>query len=81
MIKFKSEQTELKLNKVLYCIENSNKLLNKNNTYDDYDINALSSVFNLPISDIKKIYKNYEKLKFISIAKSLSKSLAKNIAR
>ena len=82
MIKFKSDQTELKLNKVLYCISEMNKSLNDNNyLYDDNEINCMASVFNLPKSDIKKIYKNYEKLKFISIAKSLSKSLAKNITK
>ena len=82
MIKFKSDQTELKLNKVLYCISEMNKSLNDNNyLYNDNDINCISAVFNLPTSDIKKIYKNYEKLKFIGIAKSLSKSLAKNITK
>lgn len=80
MIKFKSDQTELKLNKVLYCISEMNKALNdKNYIYDDNEINCLSSVFNLPKSDIKKIYKNFNELKTISIYKSLSKSLAKNI--
>ena len=80
MIKFKSNQTELKLNKVLYCINEMNKTLNNNNhIYDDKDINALSSVFNLPESDIKKIYKNFNELKTISIYKSLSKSAVKNI--
>ena len=80
MIKFKSNQTELKLNKVLYCINEMNKTLNDNNyTYDDKDINALSSVFNLPESDIKKIYDNYESLQFISMYKSLSKAAVKNI--
>ena len=49
MIKFKSNQTELKLNKVLYCIYKMNKTLNDSNyTYDDKNIDALSSVFNLP---------------------------------
>ena len=80
MIKFKSDQTELKLNKVLYCINEMNKTLNDSNyIYDDKDINALSSVFNLPESDIKKIYDNYESLQFISLAKSVSKSAVKNI--
>ncbi len=74
MIKFKSDQTELKLNKVLYCISEMNKSLNDSNyIYEDKEVNALSSVFNLPKSDIKKIYDNYEKLKFISIAKSFVK--------
>ena len=66
-MKFKSNQTKLKLDKVLYCISETNKYLNKNNTYDDNDINALSSVFNLPESDIKKIYKNYSELQFNTI--------------
>lgn len=66
-MKFKSNQTKLKLDKVLYCISKTNKYLNKNNTYDDNDINALSSVFNLPESDIKKIYKNYSELQFNTI--------------
>jgi hypothetical protein len=66
-MKFKSNQTELKLNKVLYCISEMNKSLNdKNYLYDDNEINCLSSVFNLPKSDIKKIYKNYSELKFIN---------------
>ena len=66
-MKFKSDQTELKLNKVLYCISEMNKSLNdKNYLYDDNEINCLSSVFNLPKSDIKKIYKNYSELKFIN---------------
>ena len=65
-MKFKSEQTYYKLHKVLYCISETNKHLDKNNTYDDYDINALSSVFNLPESDIKKIYKNYSELQFMT---------------
>tara|TARA_R110000772_G_scaffold77124_2_gene166150 strand:+ start:367 stop:564 length:198 start_codon:yes stop_codon:yes gene_type:complete len=59
MIKFKSNQTELKLNSILNCIIQSNEQLNKNFSYDDSDINALSSVFNIPESDIKKIYNNF----------------------
>jgi hypothetical protein len=59
MIKFKSNQTELKLNSILNCIIQSNEQLNKNFSYDDSDINALSSVFNIPESDIKKIYDNF----------------------
>lgn len=59
MIKFKSNQTELKLNNILNCIIQSNEKLNKNFSYDDSDINALSSVFNIPESDIKKIYDNF----------------------
>jgi len=59
MIKFKSNQTELKLNSILNCIIQSNEKLNKNFSYDDSDINALSSVFNVPESDIKKIYDNF----------------------
>ena len=82
MIKFKSNQTELKLNKVLYCIYKMNKTLNDSNyIYDDKNIDALSSVFNLPESDIKKIYDNYESLQFISMYKSLSKAAVKNITK
>ena len=58
-MKFKSNQTELKLNSILNCITQSNEKLNKNFSYDDSDINALSSVFNIPESDIKKIYDNF----------------------
>tara|TARA_R110002153_G_scaffold56146_1_gene155322 strand:+ start:71 stop:262 length:192 start_codon:yes stop_codon:yes gene_type:complete len=58
-MKFKSNQTELKLNSILNCIIQSNEKLNKNFSYDDSDINALSSVFNIPESDIKKIYNNF----------------------
>ena len=58
-MKFKSNQTELKLNSILNCITQSNEKLNKNFSYDDSDINALSSVFNIPESDIKKIYNNF----------------------
>ena len=76
-MKYKFNQTKLKLHKVLYCISESNKYLDKNNTYDDYDINALSSVFNLPQSDIKKIYKNYSQLQFITLAESISNDLNK----
>ena len=61
-MKFKSNQTELKLNSILNCIIQSNEQLNKNFSYDDSDINALSSVFNIPESDIKKIYDNFFKL-------------------
>lgn len=59
MIKFKSNQTELKLNTILDCIVQTNEQLNKSFSYNDSDINALSSVFNLPESDIKKIYDNF----------------------
>ena len=70
MIKFKSDQTELKLNSILNCIIQSHDKLynnflsgshkdNKYFSYDDSDINALSSVFNIPKSDIKKIYDNF----------------------
>ena len=78
-MKFKSEQTYYKLQKVLYCISETNKHLNKNNTYDDDDINALSSVFNLPISDIKKIYKNYSELQFITLVNNLKEVNNENI--
>lgn len=59
-INFKDKNTELKLNSILYCITQANEQLNKNFTYDDKDINAISSVFNIPISDVKKIYKNVQ---------------------
>ena len=58
-MKFKSEQTILKLNKILDVIARSNEALNKNFSYDDSDINALSGVFNIPESDAKKIYDNF----------------------
>ena len=59
MIKFKDKNTVLKMNNILYCITQSNEQLNKCFSYDDKDINALSSVFNIPRSDIKKIYDNF----------------------
>ena len=59
-IKFKDKNTELKMNNILYCISQANIQLNKNLTYDDMDINAISCVFNIPKSDVKKIYKNVQ---------------------
>ena len=61
-INFKDKNSELKLNSILYCITQANEQLNKCFAYDDRDINALSSVFNIPKSDIKKIYQNYFEL-------------------
>lgn len=58
-IKFKDKNTELKMNSILNCISQANKQLNKNFSYDDRDLNALSSVFNIPKSDVKKIYDNF----------------------
>jgi len=58
-IKFKDKNTELKMNNILYCISQANEQLNKNFSYDDRDLNALSSVFNIPKSDVKKIYDNF----------------------
>lgn len=58
-IKFKDKNTALKINNILYCISQSNEQLNKNFLYDDTDLNALSSVFNIPKSDVKKIYDNF----------------------
>ena len=58
-IKFKDKNTELKMNNILYCISQANEQLNKNFSYDDRDVNALSSVFNIPKSDVKKIYDNF----------------------
>ena len=58
-IKFKDKNTELKMNNILYCISQANEQLNKNFSYDDKDVNALSSVFNIPKSDVKKIYDNF----------------------
>ena len=58
-MKFKSEQTNLKLNKILDVIARSNEALNKNFTYDDSDVIGISQVFNIPESDAKKIYDNY----------------------
>ena len=59
-IKFKDKNTELKMNSILNCINQANIQLNKNLTYDDMDINAISCVFNIPKSDVKKIYKNVQ---------------------
>ena len=58
-IKFKDKNTELKMNNILYCISQANEQLNKNFSYDNRDLNALSSVFNIPKSDVKKIYDNF----------------------
>jgi hypothetical protein len=58
-IKFKDKNTELKMNNILYCISQANEQLNKSFSYDDRDLNALSSVFNIPKSDVKKIYDNF----------------------
>jgi len=58
-IKFKDKNTELKMNSILNCISQANEQLNKNFSYDDRDLNALSSVFNIPKSDVKKIYDNF----------------------
>ena len=58
-IKFKDKNTELKMNNILYCISQANDQLNKSFSYDDRDVNALSSVFNIPKSDVKKIYDNF----------------------
>ena len=58
-MKFKSEQTELKLHKIANVIVESDSALDKNQTYDRTDLIALSQVFNVPESDIKKIYENF----------------------
>ena len=58
-IKFKDKNTELKMNNILYCISQANEQLNKSFSYDDRDLNALSSVFNIPKTDVKKIYDNF----------------------
>jgi len=58
-IKFKDKNTELKMNSILNCISQANEQLNKSFSYDDRDLNALSSVFNIPKSDVKKIYDNF----------------------
>jgi len=58
-MKFKSEQTTLKLNKILDVIARSNEALNKNFTYDDSDVIGISQVFNIPELDAKKIYDNF----------------------
>jgi|TARA_R110000824_G_scaffold338017_2_gene524546 hypothetical protein len=58
-MKFKSEQTNLKLNKILDVIARSNEALNKNFTYDDADVYGISQVFNIPESDAKKVYDNF----------------------
>ena len=59
-IKFKDPNTQLKMNSILNCINQANNQLDKNFTYNDMDINAISCVFNIPISDVKKIYKNVQ---------------------
>ena len=63
-MKFKSEQTILKLNKILDVIARSNdalitKGIKKNFTYDDSDVVGISQVFNIPEADAKKIYYNF----------------------
>ena len=58
-MKFKSEQTELKLHRIANVIVESDSALDKNQTYDRTDLIALSQVFNVPESDIKKIYENF----------------------
>jgi hypothetical protein len=58
-MKFKSEQTELKLHRIADIIVRSDSELSKNCTYDKADIIALSQVFNVPESDIKKVYENF----------------------
>jgi len=55
-IKFKDENTTLKMNSILYCISQANEQMNKCFSYDERDVNAISSVFNIPESDVKKIY-------------------------
>ena len=62
MIKFKSEQTELKLYRIADVIVRSDSELDKNQTYDKNDIFALSQVFNVPESDVKKVYENFFEL-------------------
>jgi len=58
-MKFKSEQTELKLHRIADVIVRSDSALDKNCTYDRTDVIALSQVFNVPESDIKKVYENF----------------------
>ena len=58
-MKFKSEQTELKLHRIADVIVRSDFELGKNCTYDRTDLIALSQVFNIPESDIKKVYENF----------------------
>ena len=58
-MKFKSEQTTLKLNRILDVIARSNEALKKNFTYDDSDVIGISQVFNIPEADAKKIYDNF----------------------
>jgi hypothetical protein len=58
-IKFKDKNTELKMNSILNCISQANERLNKNFSYDDKDLKALSEVFNIPKSDVKIIYDNF----------------------
>ena len=58
-MKFKSEQTKLKLHRIANVMVESDSALNKNQTYDRTDLIALSQVFNVPESDIKKIYENF----------------------
>ncbi len=61
-MKFKSEQTELKLHRIADVIIRSDSALDKNQTYDRTDLIALSQVFNVPESDIKKVYENFFKV-------------------
>ena len=69
-MKFKSEQTELKLHRIANVIVESDSALDKNQTYDRTDLIALSQVFNVPESDIKKVYENFfEITKFPMIVK------------
>ena len=62
MIKFKSEQTELKLHRIADVIVRSDSELGKNQTYDKTDLFALGQVFNVPESDVKKVYENFFEL-------------------
>lgn len=58
-MKFKSEQTALKLNRILDVIARSKDALKKNFIYNDSDVIGISQVFNIPESDAKKIYDNF----------------------
>jgi len=55
-MKFKSEQTKLKLNNIVYCLKETKKRLNID-IFNDGHIQSISAVFNVPSSDIKKIIK------------------------
>ena len=77
MIRFKSEQTKFKLHRIADVIVRSDSELDKNQTYDKNDIFALSQVFNVPESDVKKVYSNFFELTKLPIRFTFTKSIFK----